>query len=223
MKKKIILLTTLLLLLTGCLSTPSSPPQYNWNNSEKISFNLKNQTYTSTIKTGKQIELWQRAPLGGEQPLNPIDPKFRYKNGTTINLTTQQKGDRTIITPPTNGTIAYTAEKTTRRFSQPMPETGSVKVVLPNRKDARNPILGRISPGNYEIISEKPLTIKWQEIQKGTIIEIGLYGKNDPTIFYYFIAILSISAIITIIYYKRKLKTLKENVKNKYRKKTKNR
>lgn len=217
MKKKIILLTTLLLLFTGCLSTPSSPPEYNWDTSEEITFNLKNQTYTSTIKTNNTIELWQRASLGGEEPLNIIDPKFRYQNGTIINLTTKQEGDRTKITPPTEGSISYTSEKTTRRFSQPIPKTGSVKVVLPNGKDARNPILGRISPGNYEITSENPLTIKWQEVEKGAIIEIGHYGKNDPTIFYYFIGILSISAIIIILYYKRKLKTLKQNVKNKYK------
>lgn len=217
-RKLIIPLSLLLLSLAGCTATPNPNIASNytglWNTTEDVVYYVDGNHHTTVIEPNStELEVWTRGGLGGDQPVRFDDPMYRYKNGTVVNVTTFEFGtSRTQVTLPGNeGKFAFTSQTSPGRLSRPLPVAGSVRVVLPNNTDARNLFLGGISPAGYEVVQENPLTIKWEGLERGTLVEVRYYNERDPLLLIALLLVLVAAALVVLLYYKRVFKELRDN------------
>lgn len=201
---------TCLLVLAGCTSTPTpnidSAYEGKWNASEDAAYYVEGDHHTTILRVNStEIEVWVQGGLGGDQPVRFTDARFRYPNGTVVNASSVEVGaSRTTVTVPMRrGRLAFAAPTSPGRLSRPLPVDGNVRVVLPNGTDARNIFLGGITPGSYEVVSEDPLTLKWTDLDKGTVIEVRYYNERDPVLLIALLSALVAAAIAVLLYYQR--------------------
>ncbi|MDY7081087.1 MAG: DUF5803 family protein [Halobacteria archaeon] len=230
-----VLSLTALVVLAGCMGEPSFGDNVSyeakWNTTSDITYYIGDQLEYTVVKTNgtQELEVWRNSPLGGEEAARIDGVKFRYPNGTVVNVSSDavdSGGSRTTIDPPnvtvsgntnTNendtGTLAFVSRKSSGTLSTPVPRTGSVRVVLPENTDARNLIRGRISPGEYEIIDESPVTIRWEKLEKGDEVVVRYYHERDPLLLMGLLTILIIAAVIVVLYYRRVFEKLEKRRK----------
>ncbi|MDY6765474.1 MAG: DUF5803 family protein, partial [Halobacteria archaeon] len=160
----------------------------------------------------EEIEIWKDNPLGGTNPITVGGVRFRHSNGTVVNVTKiEERSGRTVIEIPSpDGTLVYSSPIGSRRFVQPSPIEGSVKVILPEGTDARNFILGNIAPGGYEVVNESPLTLRWDNVGEGSVIDIRYYNEGDVALLMYLLGGLVVAAIGVYLYFRHVLNKLEE-------------
>ncbi|MDY6780696.1 MAG: DUF5803 family protein [Halobacteria archaeon] len=209
-----------LVLLSGCTGTTEfgSNVSYveEWKSDETIVYHIGTEFDTSVVEVNNtsEIELWRRSSLGGNRPLEISNVKFRYPNNSIVNVSSdsvEYASDRTVLKlPGPEGEVAYATRGGNGFFSRPVPLTGSVRVRLPQGTDARNIVLGDISPSGYEVVSESPLVLRWDEVEQRTQVKIRYYSKGDPMLLVYLLAVLLIAAVIVLLYYRRVFSNLRE-------------
>lgn len=221
----ILFLTSLagFVLLAGCLSPlpQEGEVEYGdrWNTTEDVTYYLDDDTFTAVVRVdgveGDEVEVWERDPFGGDNPVRVAEVRFRNSEGEVTDVSdVDMSGDRTVVSLPegrgSGGRLAYVAEKGPREFTQPSPVAGSVSVHLPEGTDARNFFLGRISPGNYAATSENPLVLRWVELDHGTYVTVEYYREGYPTVLVGAIFVLTVAAGAVVYIYRRRLQKTEE-------------
>ena len=208
--------------LTGCRSP--RPPEDEidhsdvWNTTDDVTYHLEGGTFTAVVRVdgfeGDEFEIWERDPFGGDSPVNVVGVEFRNSDGEVTEIEDENidmSGDRTVVTlPESEGRLAYVAEKSSSEFTHPTPVTGSVRVYLPEGADARDFFLGGISPPESEVVSEDPLVLRWDEIERGTYVNVEHYREGYPLILVGAIVVLAIVAGVVVYVYKRRLEKTEE-------------
>lgn len=200
----------LILLLAGCTGTPqpSIDAGYagNWNASEDVVYYVQGDHHTTVLRTNStEVEVWTEGGLGGDQPVRLTDARFRFSNGSVVNASTVEVGaSRTTVSlPAPTGQLAFAAPTSPGRLSRPIPVEGSVRVVLPDETDARNLFLGGISPADYEVVREEPLTLRWEDLDQGRVVTVRYYNERDPLLLIALLSVLVAGALAVLLYYQR--------------------
>jgi hypothetical protein len=205
--------------LTGCLSPlpPEDEVEYGdrWNTSAEVTYYIEDDTFTAVVQTeslnGTEFEIWERDPFGGDNPVQVAGVRFRNGNNITNISEVDTSRDRTVVElPAEEGRLAYIAEKTGTSFTHPSPVTGDVAVHLPPGTDARDFFLGRISPGGYEVESEEPLVLRWEDLERGTYVSVEYYRRGYPYILIGVLVVLLVAAVAVVYYYKKMLEKQRE-------------
>jgi len=211
-------------LVTGCLSPLPQEGEVDygdrWNTTDDVTYYLDDDTFTAVVRTGgvegDEVEVWERDPFGGTNPVTLAEVRFRNTDGDVTDISDDEvdtSGDRTVVTLPEGGDggrLAYVAEKGPTEFTQPSPAEGSAAVHLPEGTDARNFFLGRISPGAYTAASEDPLVLRWDELERGTFVTVEYYREGYPLILVGAIVLLTLAAGVVVYVYRRRLKEAEE-------------
>jgi hypothetical protein len=224
MRGRLALVVVLLgvVVLTGCLSP--LPPEDEidhsgvWNTTDDVTYHLEGNTFTAVVRVdsfeGDEFEVWERDPFGGDNPVQVVGVEFRNTDGEVTEIADENidtSGDRTVVTLPENeGRLAYIATKSSSEFTHPTTVTGSVRVHLPEGADARDFFLGGISPADYEVVSEDPLVLRWDEVERGTYVTVEHYREGYPQILILTLVVLAIVAGVVVYYYRRKLDEMEE-------------
>ena len=224
MRGRLVLIVVLLgvVFLTGCLSP--LPPEEEidhsgvWNTTDDVTYHLEGNTFTAVVRVdsfeGEEFEVWERDPFGGDNPVNVAGVEFRNSEGEVTEIADEDidtSGDRTVVTlPESEGRLAYIAEKSSSEFTHPTPVTGSVRVTLPEGADARDFFLGGISPPGHEVVSEDPLVLRWDEIERGTYVNVEHYREGYPLILVGALVLLAIGAVVVVFVYRRRLEKAEE-------------
>lgn len=197
--------------VAGCTSEPqfADDPAYEdkWGSDETVAFYLgEDLDYgVVTVTNASEIELWRRSSLGGDEPLNVDGVRFRHPNGTVTNVSAVDTGgSRTVVSlPARRGELGYALRHSAGRFVHPMPVEGTARVELPPGTDARNLVLGGVSPDQDEILSEEPLVLRWEELDRGTTVSVRYYDEGDPMLLIGLLAVLLLAAAAVLLYYRR--------------------
>lgn len=211
-----------MVVLTGCLSPLPQEEEVDhsgvWNTTEDATYHLERNTFTAVVRVDNfesdEFEVWERDPFGGDNPVRIVGVEFRDSEGDVMEIADEDidmSSDRTVVTlPESEGRIAYIAEKSSSEFTHPTPVTGSVRVTLPEGADARDFFLGGISPPNYEVVSEDPLVLRWEEVERGTYVTVEHYREGYPMILVGALVVLAVAAVVVVYYYRRRLENMKE-------------
>jgi hypothetical protein len=225
MRRRVALLLAFVgvVLVTGCLSPLPQEGEVDygdrWNTTDDVTYFLGDETFTAVVRTdgieGDEVEVWERDPFGGTNPVTLAEVRFRNADGDVTEVSDEEvdtSGDRTVVTLPEGdgGRLAYVAEKGPQKFTQPSPVAGSVGVHLPEGTDARNFFLGRISPGDYTAASEDPLVLRWDELESGTFVTVEYYREGYPLVLVGAIVVLTLAAGVVVYIYRRRLKETEE-------------
>lgn len=216
----VILVLAGVVLVTGCLSPlpQEGEVEYGdrWNTTADVTYYLDDDTFTGVVRVsnveGGEMEIWERDPFGGTNPVTVAEVRFRGSNSEVTDVEeVDMSGDRTVVTLPENdGRLAYVAEKGPTEFTQPSPVEGSVSVHLPEGTDARDFFLGRISPAGYEVVSEDPLVLRWDELERGTYVTVEYYREGYPLILFTALGVLLAAAGAVVYYYRKRLEKMEE-------------
>ena len=208
--------------LAGCLSPLPQDDEVDhgdlWDTNETVTYYFEDNTFTAVVTVdgfeGNEFEIWQRDPFGGDNPVQVAGVEFRDTDGEVTQIDDEDidtSGDRTIVTlPESEGQIAYVAEKRSGEFTHPSPVDGSVSVHLREGTDARDFFLGRLSPSGYETVSEDPLVVRWDSLERGTYVTIEYYREGYPAVLVTAVVLLVIAAGAVVYYYRRRLKEAEE-------------
>lgn len=224
MRGRLVLIVVLLavVLLTGCLSPLPQEEEIDhsgvWNTTDDTTYHLERNTFTAVVRVDNfesdEFEVWERDPFGGDNPVNVAGVEFRNSEGEVTEIADENvdmSGDRTVVTlPESEGRIAYIAEKSSSEFTHPTPVTGSVRITLPEGVDARDFFLGGISPANYEVVSEDPLVLRWDEVERSTYVNVEHYREGYPLILVGALVVLAIAAGVVVYFYRRRLEKTEE-------------
>jgi len=208
--------------LTGCLSPlpPEDEIDHSGvrNTTDDTTYHLERNTFTAVVRVndfeGEEFEVWERDPFGGDNPVQIAGVEFRNTDGEVTEIDDENvdtSGDRTVVTlPESEGSLAYVAEKSSSEFTHPTPVTGSVRIILPKGADARDFFLGGISPAGYEVVSEDPLVLRWDEVERGTYVNVEHYREGYPLILVGALVALVVAAVVVVYIYRRRLEKTEE-------------
>lgn len=215
-------------LLAGCFGPSEIPEEdltgeasYDWETNATTTFNLSRSSYTTVVEVQNRTNLtvWQRDRLGTDNPVDLQALQFRFENGTVVNathanLSATRTGDNTVIElPAENGTVAYTASRTGKRFSAPAFIEGSYELILPPSTRIGVPLLSQASPGGYSTsVTDDRMTVRWEEISDGTLT-VRYYLQRDLLLFGGLAAIVLLVGGGGSVYYLWQLRTLEERRK----------
>ncbi len=203
-------------LAAGCLDPTPEHREYDdvWNVSEDVTYFLEGDTYTAVIalpegEDNRSLRLWQRDPLGGDAPVTASAVRVN-RDGEVVNASAERRDDYTEIEVGADSAlVAYTGVKHSGEFRRPVPVNGSVRVHLEEGQDARNFFLGRITPGEYEVVGERPLSVRWQELDSGTYVSVDYYSRGHPWLLLAAVLLLLLVAAGVFYYYRGELQRLR--------------
>ncbi len=210
--------------VTGCLDPTPDQREYGelWNTTENVTYYLEDDTYTAVIalpegEDNRTLRLWQRDPLGGDAAVTATAVKLN-RDGDVENASTERFDDRTEIQVGAEpAQVAYTGLKHSGEFGRPVPVNGSVAVHLPEGTDARNFFVGKITPGGYEVVSERPLVVRWDEVGRGEHVTVDYYSRGHPWILLAAVVLLALVAAGVVYHYRNLIEELREKRKTKER------
>lgn len=166
------------------------PDPYAWNETETdVTIWVEGGQYRAVydLNDTERLELFRRA-FRNREAVDVSAVRFRYPNGTVVNgsqLAVDKRGSKTVIeVPDPNGTLAFTAGATSKRFSVPNYMAGSYEVVLPEHRRSNVPLFGDVSPGNYDrrVEDDNRQHIVWdREVNGG--ISVRYYLQRDIRLF----------------------------------------
>jgi hypothetical protein len=167
---------------------PAEP--YAWNETETdVTIWVEGGTYRAIydLDDTERLELFRRE-FRNKAAVDVRAVRFRYPNGTVVNgsqLTVDKRDSKTVIeVPDPNGSLAYTAGATPKRFSVPNYMAGSYEVILPEHRRSNVPLFGDVSPGNYErrVEDDNRQHVVWdREVNGG--ISVRYYLQRDIRLF----------------------------------------
>lgn len=188
---------------------------YEWDTSADATFNLSRSSYATVVNvTNETVEVWQRDPIEGDNPVDLRALKYQYENGTVVNashgnLSATREGDRTQISvPEPDGKVAYTASRSGKQFSTPVFTEGSHEVILPPGARVGIPLLSQVSPGNWNSTVENDrMTVRWGNLTDGNV-NTRYYLERDLLIFGGLALIAVLVGIVGGLYYFRQIRGL---------------
>ncbi|MFP4631895.1 MAG: DUF5803 family protein [Halobacteriales archaeon] len=205
----------LALAVSGCLSPGERDYGDDvWNTSADVTYYLEGDSYVGVVALdegdeNRSLRLWQRDPVGGDTAVSVTSPRAR-RDGEVVNLSTETHDDYTSLEVGGEpGLVAYTGLKRAGEFSVPVPVNGSVEVHLPPDKDARNLFLGRISPGEHEVVSTEPLVVRWDEVERGSHVSVDYYTRGTPWLLLGGLVLLGLVAVAVVYRYRREIERLR--------------
>jgi hypothetical protein len=190
---------------------------YEWNSSAAVSFNVTTGgEYHATyeIRGNDTLKLFRTDGVGNDRPLQISSVKFRATDGTVYDcedIEVETTRRRTVVElPDDEGTFAYTASSTPKRFTTRTFEfaNGSHEVVLPEGREVSNPLFGNVQPRAHEVDrSGDRLHIRWED-PEGESLLVQYYLKRDLTLFFGLVVIAGLAATGGILYYYRLVRGL---------------
>jgi hypothetical protein len=183
---------------------------YDWSTDANATYNITGTEYHAVHRVEGPVELYRSDDVGGERPLSISAVKFRHPNGTVVGaerIEVEEQGSRTVVTPPDNGTLGYTAANRPKRFSTPVVVEGSHEVVLPERMRIGVPVLGVIQPGGAERqVVDGRVHLRWASPGGG--IELRYYLQRDLYLFGGLLAGLGALGVGGMVYLYRQIRQL---------------
>ncbi|MFB6218038.1 MAG: DUF5803 family protein [Halobacteriaceae archaeon] len=221
MRRRLALLALAALALTaGCAGGVSEErlsenATYDWESDTTAKINITGNEYHAVYRVGanESLEIYRLDDLGGEQPVPVSALRFRYPNGTVVGpdrLGVEEEGSRVVVTPPAAGRVGYTGPTRPKSFATPALVAGSYEVVLPPGMRIGVPLLGTISPGGYErtIEADGRTHLRWDDLDRGTEIELQYYLQRDLYIFAGLLVALAVVAVVGVLYFRRQIRAL---------------
>lgn len=211
----------------------STDADYNFDTDRDAFITINRNNYTAVYNvsakvTGGEgtIQLWRTNALTIEKPLELSALQFRYTNGTLVRfvdgeavmvhddgtreptdaLAVNSTRQRTIVSLPASaGQLAYTTPKTGKELMIRTPVHGSYEVALPPGRDARLPILSRVSPSNddREIVDDR-VHLQWENVET-SVLAVRWYLDRDLWLFGGLALIAGIAGIAGVLYYYREI------------------
>jgi hypothetical protein len=188
---------------------------YEWNTTAAVTYNVTSggqYLATMEINNSSSLELYETDGLGNDQPLQIRSVKFRAPDGTVygceaVEVSTSRR--RTTVEFPTDdGTFAFTAASTPKRFTTRTFVNGSHEVVLPADREVSNPLFGNVQPREYEIDrSGERLHVRWDTVD-GPNLLVQYYLERDLTIFFALVVLAGLAAVGGLLYYYRLIRGL---------------
>ena len=226
MRVKLLQATALVALvaLAGCTGFFGGIPQeqlcqdqsYDWNGSAAATYNVTTGGQYHAVyevNNTSTIELYRTDGLGNDQPLRIRSVKFRAANGTVydcedVNVSTSRRRT-TVDLPAEDGSFAYTASSTPKRFTSRRFVNGSHEVVLPADREVSNPLFGNVQPGGYEVDrSGERLRITWETVD-GESLLVQYYLERDIVLFFGLVTVAGLAAVGGVLYYYRLIRGLR--------------
>lgn len=217
----------LLLALAGCSSVLGGdvppdrvlyePTEYDWNTTADVTITVTSDARHRVVydlEDRSTLELFRNDGLGNKQPLQIRGLAYRYENGTLAeNSSIEVEATRhlTVITlPGDDGTVAYTADGTRKRFRMPTFHNGSHEVVLPPDRRVGNPVFGRVHPGadDRTVASDGRLHISWSEMPADRMV-VQYYLARDVPIFGGIVLVGGLFTLGGVAYYYRQMQQLR--------------
>ncbi len=222
MRRRLILLLLVAAAFSGCLDPTPEDREYGdmWNVSEDVTYHLDEDTYTAVVRLpeaeeNRSLRLWQRDPLGGDAPVTASAVRI-YRDGDVENASAVRRSDYTEIeVGGESALVAYTGVKHSGEFRRPVPVNGSTELRLREGTDARNFFIGRITPGDYEVVSERPLTVRWTELDQGDYVSVDYYSRGSPWLLLAAVILLSLAGAGVFHYYRGEIRRLRRKRKSK--------
>lgn len=188
---------------------------YDWNTSAAATYNVTTGGQYHAlyeVNDTSTLELFRTDGLGNDQPLRISSVKFRAANGTTydceaIDVSTSRRRT-TVELPADEGTFAYSARSTPKRFATRTLVNGSHEVVLPPDREVSNPLFGNVQPKPDDVDrSGDRLRIRWDEVDTESIV-VQYYLERDVTLFFGLVTVAGLAAVVGIVYYYRLIRGL---------------
>lgn len=212
-----------LVVLAGCTGLFGGIPDeqlcedqsYDWDTSAAATYNVTTSgEYHAVyeVNNTSTLELYRTDGLGNDKPLRIRGVKFRSADGEVydcedINVSTSRRRT-TVELPAEDGTFAYTAENTPKRFTSRTLVNGSHEVVLPPDREVRNPLFGNVQPGDAEVDrSGERLRIHWDTVESESVL-VQYYLERDVPLFFGFVAVAGLAAALGGLYYYRLIRDL---------------
>lgn len=216
-----------LVALAGCSALGPGQPDpeelsgnatYDWDSDANVTYNVTKGEFQTivSVTNRSEVRVYHRDEIGSENPLDVAALKFRYTNGTVVDVVNASEfyvnrtRQRTIITlPEREGQVAFTSPRTrSKRFSTPMFVEGSHEVRLPERARVGIPLLSQVSPGEYDKrVEDGRQVIEWDNVERGPIVA-RYYLQRDLLLFGGLAAILVFAGVAGTLYYVRQIKLL---------------
>lgn len=220
-------------LLAGCTGGPSgaqlnAPASYDWDVEANATYDVHTDLYSGVYRVheGQSVALYQHLEIGGETAIRVQSVQFRYPDGsilypngtlrapdgstsqTTDELTVDTRDERTVVTAPADGKLAYTSTTSNKAFRVPIVVGGSHEVILPEDMRIGVPLLGTASPGGYErhLVDDR-VHMVWSETP-GATIDLSYYLERDFYIYTGMVAALLLVALGGTLYFRRQIREL---------------
>lgn len=213
------------LVLSGCFGSSEIPQdelsqdeKYDWETNATVAFTLDRSSFETVVNVTNQskVRVYREDALGTERAVDLRALKFRYRNGTVVNashdnLTAERTQERTKISVPArHGHVAYTADRSGKRFATPVFKEGDYEVTLPPNARVGIPLLSQVSPGGYQTtVSGKRMTIHWDDLEEGTI-DVQYYLERDRLLFGLLLIVVLTFGVGGGFYYWRSIKHARE-------------
>jgi hypothetical protein len=188
---------------------------YQWDTEATATIDITGETYRGLyrVENGSTLPVYRLDSLGSEQPVPIEGLRFRYPNGTVVgpdDIGVEQQDARTVVTPPANGTVAFTAPAGSKSFSTPALRGGSHEVILPPNVRIGVPLLGTASPGGYSrtIEADGRVHLRWADLDAGTEIDLQYYLQRDFYIFGGLVVGLTLLGVLGVLYFRRQIREL---------------
>ncbi|MFB6137893.1 MAG: DUF5803 family protein [Halobacteriaceae archaeon] len=224
-----------LALLAGCAGAPSdaqlnAEATYDWETDAAATYDVRGDRFRALyrVDAGQSVAIYQTVDLGGETALPISGLRFRYPNGSVLRpdgtletaggerrpgaaLAVEQRDERTVVTAPADGRLAYTAPTQFKHFHVPILVEGSHEVVLPPDTRISVPILGLASPGGYErTIEDGRVHLRWGQTPSEAI-DLQYYLQRDLYIYGGLVGALLLAAVGGTLYYRRQIRALERH------------
>ncbi|MFC7072848.1 DUF5803 family protein [Halovenus rubra] len=166
---------------------------YDWESNATATYNLtySSDSYATVLDLGNRTELSlsESDLIRGEESVGIGNLKFQFKNGTIVNatysnLTASRGSDKTKITvPATNGTVAWTSQRSGKQWTASVLANGSHKVHLPGSARVGIPFLSQTGPDpDRSTVKDDRVTLFWSQLDDGSI-SVRYYLVRDLYLF----------------------------------------
>jgi hypothetical protein len=211
------------------LDQPPNEP-YQWDSDRDVHITVTAQASFRAVyevpANGSSMELYRRDGFGGRNPIPVQSVRYRFPNGTTINGSQFEayggsigRSDGAVQVsfpaaaeagPNATAQFAFTSQSTAKRFSLPVYSEGSYEVVLPPDRRIDFFLFGNVVPGNYNtsIDAESRQHITWGSVTSESVL-VQFYLDRDLYIFGGLLAVLSLVAVVGLVYYRRQIDELR--------------
>ncbi|MUW15584.1 hypothetical protein GJ633_13825, partial [Halorubrum sp. CBA1125] len=169
----------------------------------------------------EELRLYEQTPYAGDQPLEFEAFRYRTPDGEVLTGSefrarggeVERTPDETWVRFPDDvagGKVAFSAAGSPRRFTTLTYVEGSYAVTLPPGFSTDFPIVGHVSPRDYEVETvDGRDRIVWEEVTSGAIV-VQSYRETDLPIFGGILLLGIVAAVVGTAYFRRQLADLRE-------------
>jgi hypothetical protein len=189
---------------------------YQWQTDADVSVNVTSGQYfvVASVDNETELRFSSSDTFGGRTPLSIAAVKFRYPNGTVVDaddIEVATRNSRTVVTlPASDGQFAYRANAGSRSVSIPVAVEGSHEVALPPGMRVTVPVLSVVEPSGYrKTVEDNRVVLRWESLDGGRV-SAQYYLQRDLFLFAGIIAVLSLAAVLGVVYYRIRIRRLED-------------